>query len=80
MTEEKLLTPTDVAERLQLQERTVTRWLRTGNPAAGLGVSAPPDWLPSRPGAIIEALRSLPEDTAAEGGRAVGSRAKARYV
>jgi excisionase family DNA binding protein len=28
--EEKLLTPTDVAERLQLQERTVTRWLRTG--------------------------------------------------
>ncbi len=30
MTEEKLLTPTDVAERLQLQERTVTRWLRTG--------------------------------------------------
>ena len=30
MAEEKLLTPTDVAERLQLQERTVTRWLRTG--------------------------------------------------
>jgi excisionase family DNA binding protein len=30
MVEEKLLTPTDVAERLQLQERTVTRWLRTG--------------------------------------------------
>ncbi len=30
MAEEKLLTPTDVAERLQLQERTVTRWSRTG--------------------------------------------------
>ncbi len=30
MAEEKLLTPTDVAERLQLQERTVTRWLRDG--------------------------------------------------
>ncbi len=30
MAEEKLLTPTDVAERLQLQERTVTRWLRAG--------------------------------------------------
>ena len=56
MAEEKRLTPTDVAERLQLLERTVTHWLRTGNPAAGLGVSAPPDWLPSRPGAIIEVL------------------------
>ncbi len=30
MIEEPLLTPSRVAERLQLQERTVTRWLRTG--------------------------------------------------
>ncbi len=30
MSNEKLLTPTDVANRLQLNERTVTRWLRTG--------------------------------------------------
>ena len=30
MIEDELLTPGQVAERLQLQERTVTRWLRTG--------------------------------------------------
>jgi len=30
MIEDALLTPGQVAERLQLQERTVTRWLRTG--------------------------------------------------
>ena len=30
MIEDPLLTPSRVAERLQLQERTVTRWLRTG--------------------------------------------------
>ncbi len=30
MIENALLTPGQVAERLQLQERTVTRWLRTG--------------------------------------------------
>ena len=30
MIEDALLTPSQVAERLQLQERTVTRWLRTG--------------------------------------------------
>ncbi len=30
MIEDTLLTPDQVAERLQLQERTVTRWLRTG--------------------------------------------------
>ncbi len=29
-TEEKLLTPSQVSEHLQIQERTVTRWLRTG--------------------------------------------------
>ena len=28
---EKLLTPTDVAERLQVNERTVTQWLRKGH-------------------------------------------------
>ena len=27
---EKLLTPTDVANRLQMNERTVTQWLRKG--------------------------------------------------
>ncbi len=27
---EKLLTPTDVANRLQVSERTVTQWLRKG--------------------------------------------------
>ena len=29
-TEDKLLTPSQVSERLHIQERTVTRWLRTG--------------------------------------------------
>ncbi len=28
---EKLLTPTDVADRLQVNERTVTQWLREGH-------------------------------------------------
>ena len=28
---EKLLTPTDVANRLQVNERTVTTWLRKGH-------------------------------------------------
>ena len=28
MTKEVLLTPTDVAQRLQVNERTVTQWLR----------------------------------------------------
>ncbi len=30
MTEEKLLTPPQVAQRLQVNERTVTHWLRRG--------------------------------------------------
>ena len=30
MADEKLLTPAQVAERLQIHERTVTRWLRDG--------------------------------------------------
>jgi excisionase family DNA binding protein len=30
MTEQKLLTPFGVAKRLQLNERTVTHWLRNG--------------------------------------------------
>ncbi len=31
MTEEKLLTPPQVAQRLQVNERTVTQWLRKGH-------------------------------------------------
>ncbi len=31
MNEKKLLTPTDVANRLQVNERTVTLWLRRGH-------------------------------------------------
>ncbi len=31
MNDEKLLTPTDVANRLQVHERTVTVWLRKGH-------------------------------------------------
>jgi excisionase family DNA binding protein len=31
MTEQKLLTPFDVAKRLQMNERTVTQWLRNGH-------------------------------------------------
>ncbi len=31
MTEKKLLTPTQVALRLQVNERTVTQWLRKGH-------------------------------------------------
>ena len=30
MIQEQLLTPTQIAERLQIHERTVTRWLRDG--------------------------------------------------
>jgi excisionase family DNA binding protein len=30
MADEKLLTPAQVADRLQIHERTVTRWLRDG--------------------------------------------------
>ncbi len=30
-TSEKLLTPTDVANHLQVNERTVTQWLRKGH-------------------------------------------------
>jgi len=31
MYDKKLLTPTDVAKRLQVNERTVTQWLRKGH-------------------------------------------------
>jgi excisionase family DNA binding protein len=31
MTEDKLLTPPQVAEKLQVNERTVTQWLRKGH-------------------------------------------------
>ncbi len=31
MNNEKLLTPVDVANRLQVNERTVTQWLRNGH-------------------------------------------------
>ncbi len=31
MNDKKLLTPTDVANRLQVNERTVTLWLRKGH-------------------------------------------------
>ncbi len=31
MNEKKLLTPTDVADHLQVSERTVTQWLRRGH-------------------------------------------------
>ncbi len=31
MNDDKLLTPTDVANRLQMNERTVTQWLRKGH-------------------------------------------------
>ncbi len=31
MTEDKLLTPPQVAQRLQVHERTVTQWLRRGH-------------------------------------------------
>jgi excisionase family DNA binding protein len=31
MNNDKLLTPIDIADRLQVNERTVTQWLRTGH-------------------------------------------------
>jgi excisionase family DNA binding protein len=31
MTEQRLLTPSNVAKRLQMNERTVTQWLRQGH-------------------------------------------------
>ncbi len=60
-TSEKLLTPTDVANRLQVNERTVTIWLRKGHLRGfkiGKGWRISPDDLQ----AFLEASTNKPMD------------------
>ncbi len=56
---EKLLTPTDVANRLQMNERTVTQWLRKGHLR---GFKIGKEWRisPSDLEAFLEASANLP--------------------
>ena len=59
MINEKLLTPTDVANRLQVNERTVTLWLRKGHLR---GFKVGKEWRISAPDltAFLEASANLP--------------------
>ncbi len=63
MAEEKLLTPAQVAERLQVHERTVTRWLRDGYVR---GFKLGKEWriAPADLNAFIEKNANQPLDTA----------------
>ncbi len=61
MMNEKLLTPTDVANSLQVNERTVTQWLRKGHLR---GFKIGKEWRIS-PGdlqAFLEARENMPPD------------------
>ncbi len=61
MNDKKLLTPTDVANRLQVKERTVTLWLRRGHLR---GFKIGKEWRIS-PGdlqAFLEAGANIPQD------------------
>ncbi len=61
MNEKKLLTPTDVANRLQVNERTVAQWLRRGHLRGfkiGKGWRISPDDLQ----AFLEASANMPPD------------------
>ena len=63
MVEEKLLTPAQVADRLQIHERTVTRWLRGGYLR---GFKLGKEWriAPSDLRAFMEEHANQPLDTA----------------
>ena len=61
MNNEKLLTPTDVANRLQVNERTVTLWLRKGHLR---GFKVGKEWRisPDDLQAFLEASANMPPD------------------
>ncbi len=64
MTEEKLMTPPQVARRLQVKERTVTQWLRKGHLR---GFKLGKEWRVSAPDlAFLEASATLPRYSPAE--------------
>ncbi len=61
MNDKKLLTPTDVANRLQVTERTVTQWLRRGHLR---GFKIGKEWRisPDDLQAFLEASANMPLD------------------
>ena len=61
MNDKKLLTPTDVANRLQVNERTVTLWLRKGHLR---GFKLGKEWRisPDDLQAFLEAGENMPPD------------------
>ena len=61
MNDKKLLTPTDVANRLQVNERTVTQWLRRGHLR---GFKIGKEWRisPDDLQAFLEASANMPPD------------------
>ncbi len=61
MTDDRLLTPPQVAERLQVNERTVTQWLRKGHLR---GFKIGKEWRVSAAdlGAFLEASANKPPD------------------
>ncbi len=61
MNDEKLLTPTDVANSLQVNERTVTQWLRKGRLR---GFKLGKEWRisPDDLQAFLEASANMPPD------------------
>ncbi len=63
MIEEKLLTPVQVADRLQIHERTITRWLRDGYLR---GFKLGKEWriAPADLNAFMEKYANQPLDTA----------------
>ncbi len=61
MNEKKLLTPTDVANRLQVSERTVTLWLRRGH-LRGFKIGKRWRISPDDLQAFLEASANMPPD------------------
>ncbi len=61
MNDKNLLTPTDLANRLQVNERTVTQWLRRGRLR---GFKIGKEWriLPDDLQAFLEASANMPPD------------------
>ncbi len=61
MNDKKLLKPTDVANRLQVNERTVTQWLRKGHLR---GFKVGKEWRvsPDDLQAFLEASANMPPD------------------
>ncbi len=61
MNDEKLLTPSNVASRLQVNERTVTQWLRKGHLR---GFKVGKEWRISSDDlqAFLEASANMPPD------------------